>query len=384
MTDKYIEEIKILDKIGPNEGVLDLIYKQPNLNHLGDGWFAADGLNYYAVNIHGKLKNLVNGELVKSFNVKRGHLVASLMSNSGKFTIRQLHRIVLSTFRPVKDSHNYMVNHKDGNPENNRLDNLEWCTHSQNKQHARTKHVPHFSEDLPVGVCCRNIDTGEYLEFTRVDECAAYFGLGRDSIIERLNEYPMDRVYPGGWQFKRRQDTRKWKDIKDLDLMEISWYRKRPLVVLDYETKEEFEFPGLGEASKFVKVKLTTLCLIVNRQEDELKPFLSRSGDTYKVYQIRYKYDNKPWKTYPTYNHALEAADGSIRIVILITREGKIIRFINLKELSKFTGIGVTTCHYRLLNARKRKYAPWPDGFIYCFFSEYYEDVLSKQNNDNI
>ena len=28
------------------------------------------------------------------------------------------------------------INHKDGNPQNNSLDNLEWCTHQHNMQHA--------------------------------------------------------------------------------------------------------------------------------------------------------------------------------------------------------------------------------------------------------
>jgi hypothetical protein len=44
-----------------------------------------------------------------------------------------MHRVVLEAFGvlPPSSEHTY-VNHKDGNPSNNRLENLEWCTQSQN------------------------------------------------------------------------------------------------------------------------------------------------------------------------------------------------------------------------------------------------------------
>ena len=47
-----------------------------------------------------------------------------------------LHRLVLSSFNPVKDMGKLDVNHKDGNKLNNSLSNLEWCTRSENVKHA--------------------------------------------------------------------------------------------------------------------------------------------------------------------------------------------------------------------------------------------------------
>lgn len=46
------------------------------------------------------------------------------------------HRVVLSTFKPVKDK-TLTVDHKDHNTKNNHLDNLEWCTISENQQRAK-------------------------------------------------------------------------------------------------------------------------------------------------------------------------------------------------------------------------------------------------------
>lgn len=55
--------------------------------------------------------------------------------NNTKKTYRA-HRLVLIAFKPVENMDNLEVNHIDGDKKNNRLDNLEWCTSSENQQHA--------------------------------------------------------------------------------------------------------------------------------------------------------------------------------------------------------------------------------------------------------
>ena len=47
-----------------------------------------------------------------------------------------VHRLVMETFSPIKGSENLQVNHKDGNKENNSINNLEWVTNMENMQHA--------------------------------------------------------------------------------------------------------------------------------------------------------------------------------------------------------------------------------------------------------
>ena len=47
-----------------------------------------------------------------------------------------VHRLVLSTFNPIDNMKNLDVNHKDGNKLNNNLNNLEWCTRSENIIHS--------------------------------------------------------------------------------------------------------------------------------------------------------------------------------------------------------------------------------------------------------
>jgi hypothetical protein len=49
-----------------------------------------------------------------------------------------VHRLVAKSFLSNGDGLPF-VNHKDSNPSNNGVDNLEWCTHQQNVTHAQSK-----------------------------------------------------------------------------------------------------------------------------------------------------------------------------------------------------------------------------------------------------
>lgn len=62
--------------------------------------------------------------------------IINFMTVDNKKKTFRVHRLVLLAFRPIENSDDFEVNHIDGNKENNNLDNLEWCTASENQQHA--------------------------------------------------------------------------------------------------------------------------------------------------------------------------------------------------------------------------------------------------------
>lgn len=47
----------------------------------------------------------------------------------------KIHRLVLEAFSPQQDILKKEINHKDGNKQNNNLNNLEWCTRKENMVH---------------------------------------------------------------------------------------------------------------------------------------------------------------------------------------------------------------------------------------------------------
>lgn len=73
---------------------------------------------------------LHNGNPIKGFSDGRGYLKIRIKGRNFK-----VHRLVAITFlgKPYKRT---IVNHKNCNKHDNRVDNLEWCTVSQNIKHA--------------------------------------------------------------------------------------------------------------------------------------------------------------------------------------------------------------------------------------------------------
>lgn len=79
------------------------------------------------------IKSVVKGTLIKTFLFSWGY-EGFVASKFGRTTTKYIHKVIAESFIPNPDNKK-MVNHKDLNKLNNRIDNLEWCTHKENIQH---------------------------------------------------------------------------------------------------------------------------------------------------------------------------------------------------------------------------------------------------------
>ena len=77
---------------------------------------------------------LMKGKIIQPRKQNGGYLIVWLCKN-GKSKALTVHRIIANTFIPNVNCYSD-VNHRNGNKEDNRINNLEWCTRSENIRHA--------------------------------------------------------------------------------------------------------------------------------------------------------------------------------------------------------------------------------------------------------
>lgn len=92
--------------------------------------------NYYTITSNGEIYSDNSGKMKTRNKANTEYQIINLSMENGKKKTFRLHRLVMMAFKPVKDMENLEVNHIDGNKKNNELENLEWCTASENQKHA--------------------------------------------------------------------------------------------------------------------------------------------------------------------------------------------------------------------------------------------------------
>lgn len=113
-----------------------------------EGLYAADedgniwSLKHTSSRRRGKLKPYVN---------TGGYLRVNLYDAEGKVKKKYVHRLVAEAFLPNPNGLP-VVNHKDANPANNKVANLEWCSQKQNLKHSQKMGN---QNDIPVKAICK-------------------------------------------------------------------------------------------------------------------------------------------------------------------------------------------------------------------------------------
>lgn len=141
----------------------------------------------------------ISAKYIKPSKDKNGYLIVHL-SHNGTCITYKVHRLVAQAF--IENPNNKpCVNHLDCDRQNNCVDNLEWCTHSENSQYmtklGRNKggevlkkiskeQRAIINQKLCKPVIATNLTTGEEFCFKSIKEAAQQLNLHHSNITTVL------------------------------------------------------------------------------------------------------------------------------------------------------------------------------------------------------
>lgn len=156
----------------------------------------------YQVDTLGNIYNQ-NGSLKKYSCNKSGYPIVTFCVSNHK-TSCSVHQIVAKQFIPNDDLKKYQVNHIDGDKQNNKIENLEWVTPSENMRHAVKTLGIEFGSVGRRAIVANNKRTGDEIVFSSASEAMKSLRLNeaaRVNIWRALNGLRKS-AYGYTWHYK--------------------------------------------------------------------------------------------------------------------------------------------------------------------------------------
>ena len=208
--------------------------------------------NLYQVSRKGKVRSSHKGywEVLTSVVNRHGYN-QYLFHKDGKRKNMRGNRLVAEAYIPNPDNLPF-VNHKDENPANDCVENLEWCTSEYNNNYgtARQRSSINHSKNRPV--CMFNVDGTFIREFYNINDAAKFVDGAHTCILRCCSNKVF--CYKGYiWRYKEDSDT-----VMDA----VALYKKSKSTNRKIEVNLNGEvkvFNSMSEAARELKMSRDTL-----------------------------------------------------------------------------------------------------------------------------
>ncbi len=167
-------------------------------------YMVSDKGNVLSYEKYGSDGRLLLKRLLKGGRYSNGYKFVCLRNNSNNRNL-MIHRLVAEAFIP-NPNNKPNVNHIDGNKQNNNVENLEWCTQSENIKHAINIGLRKSHCNIERKVKIENLSSNKVIEFKTMKDCCDYFGFtkcwlgnyirknGNPCIYKKWSIYVSERV----------------------------------------------------------------------------------------------------------------------------------------------------------------------------------------------
>ncbi len=135
----------------------------------------------YVVYSDGRVYSTFKNKFLKPYVSSNGYERLRLYSENG-WESHTMHRLVATLFLGKPEGKN-QVNHKNGIKTDNRVENLEWCTGSENQKHSWAMGLIKSAYAKVV------LDTQTGIFYESASELARFLGINKVYFIQKLNGY---------------------------------------------------------------------------------------------------------------------------------------------------------------------------------------------------